>query len=119
MATTPPATRAFESGLRTLARLSYKGPVLVGPLIMECVFTLERPKSIPKSRVLPSVKPDLDNLLKAVKDALEGTYFVNDSQIVTLNVRKVYGPRGAISVKIGETDDGLLFRYNGSPKGDE
>lgn len=35
-------------------------------------------------------KPDLDNLIKFVFDALEGTFFTNDSRIVDIHAFKVF-----------------------------
>lgn len=45
-------------------------------------------------------KPDLDNLVKALKDALTGIVWKDDAQIVSLCARKTYGDRPAIYVKV-------------------
>lgn len=42
--------------------------------------------------MLPSKKPDADNILKAVADALNGYAFQDDKQIVGMHVRKFYTP---------------------------
>lgn len=42
----------------------------------------------------PAVKPDVDNYVKTVLDALNGVAFRDDSQIVELSVRKVYARDG-------------------------
>ena len=50
-------------------------------------------------------KPDLDNLVKGVKDALSGYCSDDEKQIVELNTKKVYaekGSPGGVSVKIKE-----------------
>lgn len=42
-----------------------------GPIALDLIFTLERPKSAPKTKVIyPAVKPDLDKLVRAVGDSL-------------------------------------------------
>ena len=62
-----------------------------GPLAIEAVFTFLRPKSAPKSRTMPEVKPDIDNLVKLLLDALNGVVWRDDAQVVQLVARKVYG----------------------------
>ena len=64
-------------------------------------FIFARPKSLPK-RVEDHVKkPDLDNLIKALKDAAKGILWHDDSQVVQLSARKIYGstPMTVIEVK--------------------
>ena len=40
--------------------------------------------------IVPTVKPDSDNVEKAVKDALNGVAWVDDCQVVTTFVTKEY-----------------------------
>ncbi|MEV8334282.1 RusA family crossover junction endodeoxyribonuclease [Streptomyces niveus] len=41
------------------------------PLVMSAVFTLPRPPTAPKTKIIyPAVKPDIDKLIRAVQDAL-------------------------------------------------
>lgn len=48
-------------------------------------FVLPRPKSTPKRRTPAAVKrPDIDKLSRACLDALSGTCFVDDAQVVSL-----------------------------------
>ena len=66
-----------------------------GPLSLSVVFVLPRPsrlrwKTRPMPRQWHQSKPDADNLLKAVKDALNGLLWRDDSQIVLLRVSKWY-----------------------------
>ena len=74
--------------------------LLQGPLDMTVVFYLEKPKSKPKYKVWPDVRPDLDNYVKAVKDALKGVVYRDDSQIVRLEARKMYAAYGPPRTKI-------------------
>jgi Holliday junction resolvase RusA-like endonuclease len=46
-------------------------------------------------------RPDADNLFKAVTDALEGVFFLNDSQIFSAQLTKIYGDP-SITLEIGE-----------------
>ena len=50
--------------------------------------------------VRPTVKPDFDNVCKAVCDALNGIAYYDDSQIVKAEFRKYYGVEPFVKVKI-------------------
>lgn len=60
------------------------------PLRLHITFYHQRPQSCPNSRVFPAVAPDLDNEAKLVVDAMNKYVFPNDSQIVTMMLRKRY-----------------------------
>jgi Holliday junction resolvase RusA-like endonuclease len=76
--------------------------LLSGPVNLNCEFYISRPASVSvKKRPEPTVKPDLDNLLKAVKDALKGIIWVDDSQVTRLSAMKIYS--GTPGVKIAIT----------------
>lgn len=77
------------------------------------------PKSMPKykrelalaRKLRPGKKPDPDNLLKLVCDALQGIYYENDSQFVGKNIEKWYSDRPRWRVRLYE------WRYdNGKEK---
>ena len=61
-----------------------------GAIAMTINFAMPRPKSLPKKVKHHIKRPDLDNLIKAVKDALHGICFKDDSQIVSLIAEKHY-----------------------------
>lgn len=71
-----------------------------GPLTMDLVFELRRPKSAPKRVQHPTTRPDLDNLLKAIKDALRGVVYRDDSQIVALTATKKYGQAPGVAIRV-------------------
>ena len=52
-------------------------------------------------RILPSRKPDIDNVLKVVLDALNGVAYKDDSRVVAVSARKLYGtePKLVIEMK--------------------
>lgn len=93
---TPAKTAKWEDVIRAdaIQALSQKGgKMLEGALDLTAVFYLQMPLSIPKKRrqfALPTKRPDLDNLLKAVKDALRGIIYRDDAQIVNVNCYKRY-----------------------------
>lgn len=65
-----------------------------GPVAVTAIFLLPRPKSVPKSRQCPHVKPDLDKLQRAVGDALSPYkrpgVLRDDSRIVEWRTSKHY-----------------------------
>lgn len=71
-----------------------------GPLAMRLGFALFRPKSAPKRVRFPATRPDLDNLAKAVKDALRGVCYRDDAQIVQLDLRKDYDDNPGVLVAV-------------------
>lgn len=76
---------------------------LQGPLRLEVTAFLPYPKSMSKKRrlvSLPVTRPDLDNYIKQVEDALSGYAYKDDSSIVTIIARKRYGepPRWEITL---------------------
>ncbi|MBU0906726.1 MAG: RusA family crossover junction endodeoxyribonuclease [Nanoarchaeota archaeon] len=76
--------------------------LLEGPLNMTLFFYLSRPKTLPK-KVLHHIKrPDIDNLGKAIKDALRGITYRDDSQIVRLVMTKVYNEQPMVMISIGK-----------------
>jgi Holliday junction resolvase RusA-like endonuclease len=69
---TPENTANYERVLRCVfAGLYGRRPPITGPIGLEVVFYLPRPKTAPKGRTFHRTKPDLDNLLKSVEDALD------------------------------------------------
>ncbi len=65
-----------------------------GPLKVQATFFLTRPKSCPKARVHPAVKPDVDKLIRACFDALTGVVWGDDAQVVEVSAYKVYAAPG-------------------------
>jgi len=51
----------------------------------------------------PAKKPDIDNVAKAFLDAMNGTVYLDDTQVVELNIKKVYSAVAGVDVAIMET----------------
>ena len=82
-----------------------------GALRLDVTFFMQIPKSLSKKKHIELIgdyhikKPDADNLIKTVKDSLEGTFYKNDSQICEIFAKKVYStePRTEFLItEIGE-----------------
>lgn len=73
------------------AIISHHRTMIEGPVALDVVFYLPRPKSAKKSVTAPAKKPDLDKLVRAVGDALTAAgVWRDDSQIVAINARKEF-----------------------------
>ena len=85
---------AFKAQLRLAAQQHFTGPPWEGPIMLGIMFIMPRPKSMmhkkkPMPKLWHTSKPDLDNLTKAVKDALTGLIWRDDSQVCWSNPQKL------------------------------
>jgi len=65
---------------------------------VELDFVMARPKST--KRIFPSVKPDLDKLIRAVLDGLTGVAYEDDSQVILIQSSKTYGEKQGVWIGI-------------------
>lgn len=107
-----PRTRDFEKRVKDQAldvMRRHGIGLLTGAVRMEVVAYYAIPASAPKYKqramaegvIRPTVKPDADNVAKAIKDALNKTAYRDDSQIAILHVEKWYAatPRVVVIVE--------------------
>lgn len=73
---------------------------LDGPLSIRLSFYLPRPKSAPRCVHYPTKRPDLDKMVRSVKDALTGVLYRDDSQVVHLNASKSYASDPGVEVTL-------------------
>jgi Holliday junction resolvase RusA-like endonuclease len=79
------------------ARTQLPKEILHGPIALKCLFVFEFPKSFSKKKMAEAshiTKPDLDNLVKFIKDCLNGEAWRDDSQVVSLVAKKLYDREG-------------------------
>jgi len=67
-------------------------------VIMNIMFCLPKPKSV--KRVIPSTRPDLDKLIRAVLDALTGIAYIDDGQVVEITASKIYSNYAGVKIGI-------------------
>lgn len=72
------------------------------PLSLRVVIGMARPKSRPKKYTQPTTKPDCDNVLKGLQDAMESIVYEADQQIVAVSVRKQYADAPGVIITIHE-----------------
>lgn len=67
-------------------------------------------------RILPTKKPDCDNIAKIICDALNGFAYYDDAQIVRCIVNKRYGPgAGSVEVVLREVTNHESADTSGGP----
>ena len=78
---------------------------------LHITFCYKRPKSHFRSKNKTPIlkkdvpfykksKPDIDNLVKFYMDAMNGLFYVDDAQVVSVNAQKVYGSENYVHVKL-------------------
>lgn len=108
---TPSSTREYENLIRLQAsRCMASSAPIEGPVSVTIVAHFAPPSSYSKKRreaclsgcEKPAKKPDLDNVVKAVLDGMNGIIFRDDSQVVQITASKTYGASEQVSVYIAE-----------------
>lgn len=106
---TPPKTASYERLVRETYKLSFPGQKpLEGPLELVLRAYMPIPESWPQSKkakalsemIQPTVKPDIDNIVKSVMDGLNGTAYEDDKQIMFVQAKKVYSMMPRVEVEI-------------------
>lgn len=106
---TPKKTADFEKQIAAIYTEEH-GELFVGPIEVKLVFQMPIPKGYPKKAIKQieegtlkhTKKPDLDNLGKAVLDALNEIAFTDDSHITKLTLVKRYSLYPGIRMTITE-----------------
>lgn len=113
---TPKDTAAYENLVRLYFTQTYPRHVpLPCPIRAEISAYFPIPKSWPKKKrqqwkngeIFPTVKPDADNIAKSILDSLNNIAFTDDSHVIELSVRKLYGafPRVDTLIKYEVPDE--------------
>lgn len=110
VAYTPQNTGNYED----LIRWSYKaaGGEYMGEMVLQVNIQAfyPIPKAFSKAKRIavnngilrPTSKPDCDNIVKVVLDALNGVAYYDDKQVVSVSCNKYYGERGYLHITIEE-----------------
>lgn len=105
---TPPSTRLYEELIRKSweNRQSFEGPIEIwidAYLQIPGNLTKSEKALIKHGDVKPTKKPDIDNIVKAVLDGLNGLAYEDDRQVVVLHAAKHYGETPCVEVFIEES----------------
>ena len=110
---TPEKTAAYESTVALAASQAMNGqPLIAGPVDVIMHMVMPIPTSWSKRKqdealagtLMPTTKPDMDNVVKAVFDAVNGVVWNDDTQVVGLQVLKRYGATPCVRVIIGDAE---------------
>jgi Holliday junction resolvase RusA-like endonuclease len=113
----------WRADVKAVARDAYTGDPLTGPLIVEMLFVMQRPKAHyragkperglrPDAPVWHTSKFDATKLLRSVEDALTGIVWVDDNAVMP-RVEKVYGARPGVRVRVMRAGRPALFAQAG------
>lgn len=106
---TPKKTANYESLVAHAAHAAMAGaPLFEGPvgceLTIHCAvpqsWSGKKQRSALASEILPTSKPDIDNVVKAIFDGCNGVLWRDDVLVVELAVRKRYAATPGVYVKV-------------------
>jgi len=106
---TPEKTVSYESYIKELFAIKYPDFIPIESALTAHLWAgLTIPKSVSKKKegmmklgiIKPTKRPDVDNILKTVMDALEKLAYKNDSQIVRVVMDKDYSERPRLEITI-------------------
>lgn len=105
---TPERTKKAQKGIvRRLKR--YQGRCFAPhvPVMLSVTFFRVKSKWLPRKESLPVRKPDLDNFLKLLLDAMNGILVADDAQICTIIVKKRWSNdgNGHINIRMEKDDE--------------
>lgn len=104
----PKKSRDYKDYVKLAATEHAPLQLLDGPLALEVRIYRPTPKSFSKKKleaaergaIRPTTKPDTDNYLKGVKDALKNVIWKDDSQVVSVHASKWYSSRPRVEITI-------------------
>lgn len=115
-------TVSAEGQIKTFAAAAMQGRApLTGPLWLELRIQRVQPETWSKKKKAESFfvtgKPDLDNVLKLVGDALNKICWMDDAQLAAIFVFRTFGVTEEATVTFGKLEDELVIdRPNWAPK---
>ena len=96
---TPAKTRNYERRVAAHCKMAMEGKEMInGPACIEITLYMPIPASWTRAKreqaasgeIPHTKKPDIDNCVKSIKDALNGIAWRDDSQVVSISARKHY-----------------------------
>ena len=106
---TPQKTLAYESLVAHVGAVAMSGRALLeGAVELRMFIEVQIPASWSKKKqaqalageILPTTKPDVDNVIKAIGDGLNGVVWKDDVQITDVITRKRYAEKPQVRVMV-------------------
>lgn len=102
---TPKETAQFEQAVKMAGLAAMRGRGAIGvQMAVDAVLAFKGDSGLWPTA---STDGDLDNLVKALLDALNGAVYLDDRLVVQLNLAKVCLPRPAIAIRVKPADPTL------------
>lgn len=105
----PQKTANYETLIAMAAQQAMAGRELIGgPVLVEMKILVSVAASWSKKKtaealagdVMPTKKPDADNVLKAICDGINGIVFKDDVQVVNVSLSKRFSETPGVSVRV-------------------
>lgn len=104
----PKKSSEYKNYIRLVASQHAPKELLDGPLQLTVrvyrptlkSFSKKKKKLAEEGKIRPTTKPDTDNYIKGIKDALKNVIWKDDSQVVDLKVSKYYSEKPRVEIKI-------------------
>lgn len=109
---TPKETVAYETQIRDAFKASGQKQI-EGPVRVFIKVYMAIPASAPKCKreamrlniIRPTKKPDIDNVIKVVLDALNGLAYADDKNVVYVGASKWYAEEPSLEIVIEEVSE--------------
>ncbi|MGX1430181.1 Holliday junction resolvase RusA-like endonuclease [Cytobacillus horneckiae] len=104
----PEKSKSFKEYVKLVASQNRPSQLITGPIVLSVIVFKPTLKSFSKKKALeaengglrPITKPDVDNYVKGIKDALKSVIWKDDSQVVDLQVSKYYSQNPRVEITI-------------------
>lgn len=115
-ARTPEKTKKWTQAIKWHAKVAMeRNGLLIGPIAAKVTAVMPIPKTLAKKhgtaalegQVVASGKPDLDNILKALFDAVNKVVFKDDSAISEVHALRIYGQNPCLLASFSTIDSVL------------
>lgn len=108
----PPKSKQAKQVIASLAKKEATGELIEGPIMVEAYFYKAMPKAFSKTKkkqgidgtLRPVTKPDTDNYVKLLLDAINGIFYKDDNQVVDVIGHKYYTDKPRTEIIITSLD---------------
>lgn len=106
---TPEKTVSYENLVKVVAAQAMAGrQIIEGSVEVVLVVQVQAPESWSKKKraaalsgeLAPTSKPDLDNIIKGIFDAMNGVVFKDDKQVSFVTAQKMYSQTPCVAVGV-------------------
>jgi len=100
----PKAYTDYKKIIALVSRAKFKKSEIAVSMHLDFFFKIPKSWSKAKKADIPyhTSKPDVDNLIKSIKDALNGVAYRDDSQVVQVFARKQYADEDGVLIQLKE-----------------